>query len=75
MKTIVITAYADEAPQIEALKKVIKDFKIKYRISKSNAAESPYNPDFVAMIRQGEKDLKKGKGIKVSLAELEELCK
>ncbi|MFT4094515.1 MAG: hypothetical protein QM640_12830 [Niabella sp.] len=75
MKAINITAYTDDASQIEAIKAVIKAFKIKYSISKVQETESPYNPDFVAMIKQGEQDLKDGKGIKMSLEELENLCK
>lgn len=37
--------------------------------------ESPYNPEFVAKILQGDKDLKAGKGKKVTITELDELCK
>ncbi len=75
MKAINITAYTDDASQIEAIKAVIKAFKIKYKITKADDVESPYNPDFVAMIKQGEKDLKKGKGVKMTLGDLENLCK
>ena len=73
MQTINITAHTEDASQIEAIKAVIKAFKIKYSISKPT--DSPYNPDFVAMIKQGEKDLKNGKGISMSLTDLEKLCK
>lgn len=75
MKAINITAYTEDASQIEAIKAVIKAFKIKFSISKTTAIEKPYSPDFVAIIKQGEKDLKNGKGIKMSLEELEKLCK
>jgi phosphoribosylamine-glycine ligase len=75
MKAITITAYTEDASQIEAIKAVIKAFKIKYKISKTQITESPYDPEFVDMIKQGEKDLKNGKGIKMTLDELEDLCK
>lgn len=75
MKAINITAYTEDASQIEAIKAVFKAFKIKYKISKVQNEESPYNPEFVAMIKQGEKDLKNGKGIKMTMDELENLCK
>jgi hypothetical protein len=75
MKAINIIAYTEDQSQIEAIKAVIKAFKIKYRISKTQEAESPYDPEFVAMIKQGEKDLKNGKGIKMTLTELENLCR
>ena len=75
MKAINIIAYTEDQSQIEAIKAVIKAFKIKYRISKTQEEVSPYDPEFVAMIKQGEKDLKNGKGIKMTLTELENLCR
>jgi hypothetical protein len=75
MKAINITAYTEDASQIEAIKAVIKAFKIKYKISKVQEPASPYNPDFVAIIKKGEQDLKEGKGIVLSMRELEDLCK
>ena len=75
MKAINIKAYTDDSSQIEAIRAVIKAFKIKYSISKTTETESPYNPDFVAMIKKGEKDLRNGKGIKMSLTDLGKLCK
>lgn len=75
MKAINITAYTEDASQIEAIKAVFKAFKIKYKISNATDSEKPYKTEFVNMIMQGEEDLKKGKGIKISLDELENLCK
>ena len=73
MKAINITAYTEDASQIEAIKAVIKAFKIKYSISKVKGEESPYDPEFVAMIKQGDEDLKNGKTRTVTLAELDGL--
>ena len=64
-------AYTNDTSQINALKSVLKALKIKFEITK----EKTYNPEFVAMIKQGEQDLKEGKGIAVTLEELEQLCK
>jgi hypothetical protein len=75
MKAINITAYTEDASQIEAIKAVIKAFKIKYKISKVDDTASPYDPEFVSMIKKGEQDLKEGKGITMSIQELEDLCK
>jgi hypothetical protein len=75
MKAINIIAYTEDIAQIEAIKAVIKAFKIEYSISTPKETGTPYNPDFVAMIKQGEDDLKNGKGIKMNLDELEKLCK
>jgi hypothetical protein len=75
MKAINITAYTEDALQIEAIKAVIEAFKINYKISKVEDLESPYDPEFVAMIKKGEEDLKDGKGIIMTLKELTDLCK
>lgn len=75
MKAINITAYTEDASQIEAIKAVFKAFKIKYSISKVNESETPYNPEFVAMIKKGEKQIAEGKGIKMSVADFKDLCK
>ncbi len=72
MQTINITAHTEDPSQVEAIKAVFKAFKIKYSISKSSA---PYNPEFVAMIKKGDKDFAEGKGTKMSIAEFKELCK
>ncbi len=71
MQTINITAYTEDAAQIEAIKSVLKALKIKFEISK----EKPYNPEFVAKINQCRQDYKDGKGNVVSLEELNDLCK
>jgi hypothetical protein len=73
METIHITASSVDATQLEAIKTILKALKIKFSLKKEK--ESPYDPDFMAMIRQGEEDLKNGKGIKITMEELEELCK
>jgi hypothetical protein len=67
--TIVI--YPSTSEQTEAIKAFVKALKIKFELNK----EKPYNPEFVAKIKKGEQDLKNGKGIVMSLAELEVLCK
>ena len=72
MKAVNITAYTDDASQIEALKAFMKALKIKFELSKE---KSPYNPEFVAKIKQGDEDLKNGKGRAVTLQELDSLWK
>lgn len=42
----------------------MKALKIKFEISKENI---PYNPEFVKKIKQGDEDLKMGKGRTVTL--------
>ena len=75
MNAINITAYTDDASQIEAIKTLIKTLNIKYKISQVNEPEPPYNVEFVKQIKQGETDLNEGKGINISIDNLEDLCK
>lgn len=72
MKAVNITAYTDDASQIEAIKAFMKALKIKFELSKE---ESPYNPEFVAKIKRGDEDLKNGKGRTVTLEDLDSLWK
>lgn len=66
MKAINFTAYTEDASQIEAVKAFMKALKIKFEISK----EKPYNPEFVAKIRQSEKEIEQGKSKKVRKEDL-----
>ena len=51
----------------------MKALKIKFEVA--NKTDSPYNPESVAKIQKGDEDLKNGKGKKMTLAQLERLCK
>ncbi|WP_418893047.1 DUF2683 family protein [Limibacterium fermenti] len=72
MKTVKITAYPDDASQIEAIKAFMKALKIRYDLTKNN---EPYNEAFVKKIQQGDEDLKNGKGRTVTVEELDSLWK
>ena len=72
METVNIKAHTMDASQIEAIKAFMKALKIKFELSKE---QSPYKPEFVKKIEQGDKDLKNGKGRKVSIEELDNLWK
>ncbi len=61
MKAINITAYPEDPLQIEAIKAVIEAFKIRYRISNVKETDSPYDPDFVTMIKKEKSRLQKVK--------------
>lgn len=50
----------------------MKALGIKFEFSKE---QSPYNPEFVKKIEQGDKDLENGKGRNVTLEELDSLWK
>jgi hypothetical protein len=67
MEAINIRAYTNDNTQIDAMKAVMKALKIKFEISK----EKPYNPEFVAKIKQSEKDYKEGKFTRVKKEDLQ----
>lgn len=71
MEAINIKAFTEDTSQIQALKAFMKALKIKFELSK----EASYDPDFVAMIKKGDKQLADGKGIKMSISDFKELCK
>ncbi|TDX13652.1 DUF2683 family protein [Flavobacterium sp. S87F.05.LMB.W.Kidney.N] len=58
-----------------------KDFPVFQSLAKSlgfeivQENEKPYNPEFVQEILQGQKDIKEGRGIKMTMEELKALCK
>ena len=56
MEAINITAYTSDASQIEAIKAVLKAFKIQFEVTK----DTPYNPDFVEKVRKGRQEYKEG---------------
>ncbi len=67
----VFIAHPTNKDQINALKAVVKAFKIDFEITKEN----PYNPDFVKTVLDSEQEIKKGKGVKVSSKGFDNLWK
>ena len=61
-----------DAAQEKAVEAIFKALKVPYKKTKD---ESPYDPEFVAKIKQGEEDKKAGRGRAITIEELEELCK
>ena len=57
--------------QVTALEAFMKALKIKFEVKK----DSPYNPEFVDKILQGDADFKAGKGRRVTIDELNKLWK
>ena len=73
MEAINIKAYTADNSQIDAIKAFMKALKIKFEVAKE--IEKPYNEAFVKKIKQGDEDLKNGKGRTVTLEELDSLWK
>jgi hypothetical protein len=67
----VLIAHPTNANELGVIKAFFEALKIKFEV----AEESPYNPEFVAKIKNGQKEIAEGKGIKMSIAEFKELCK
>jgi hypothetical protein len=66
------TVYTDDKEQLKAVKAVLKALKVKFEISKD---DKPYNPEFIAKIEKGRKDILEGKGIKMSAKDIDNLWK
>ena len=71
MEAINITAYTEDISQVEAIKAMMKAFKIKFEMVKSK----PYDSEFVKKIQQGDEDFNAGKGRTITLEELNSLWK
>lgn len=67
-----ITIHPKNKKQVELIEEFLKKIKVPFEKDKD---ESPYNPEFVKKILQGDKDLKEGKGRKVTIEELNNLWK
>ncbi len=64
----VYTINVPENLDVRTVKAVLKALGVK--VIKDKKKDSPYNPEFVAKIKQGEKDLREGKGVRVTLDEI-----
>ena len=70
MEAINISAFTNDNNQINAIKAVMKAFKIKFEISK--VEDKPYNPEFVKKIKESKQQFKDGK---LSTLSLDDICK
>ena len=66
----IFIAHPETQEQINAIKAFVKALKIKFEIK-----EKPYDPEFVNMVMEADDEIKKGKGIKVTSSEFDELWK
>jgi len=63
-----ITIHPQNGEQLQAIKAVLKAMKIPFE--KLKAKESPYDPEFVKMIKESEQQVKEGKVTYLSMDEL-----
>lgn len=74
MKTAsTVIAHPASSDKLEALKAFMNALNIKFEVRQPG--KSPYDPEFVDMVLQGDKDLKEGKGKKISIDDLDALWK
>lgn len=66
------TIHFDNKEQENALVAFMKALKMKFEVSKN---DSPYNPDFVEKIKQSQKEISEGKGVRLSKSDLNNLWK
>jgi hypothetical protein len=62
------TIHTEDKEHLNALKAVLKALKVKFEISKD---DKPYNPEFVAKIKESKKQIQEGKSTKVSIDDLD----
>ena len=66
MSTISIITHPENDSQAEAIKAFLKALKIKFEVSN----DQPYNPEFVAKIKNSEQEFKDGKFTRVKKEDL-----
>jgi hypothetical protein len=64
METLIVQPTTKE--QLTAIKAFMKALKIDFKVEN----KSPYDPEFVKKILQGEEDYKNGKGVTIATADL-----
>ncbi len=70
METIIIKA--DKA-NVSKITEFLNALQVSFTIAEKE--EKPYNPEFVAMIEQNKLDIKAGKGVKMTIEQMEALWK
>ncbi|RAV27422.1 DUF2683 family protein [Sinomicrobium soli] len=72
MKPVNITAYTDDASQIEAIKAFMKALKIKFELTKE---KSPYDPAFVEKVLDSKQQAENGQVTRVKKEDLKAFLK
>lgn len=65
-----LNKYSVTMDELQAFLNGIMSNKSKRRVVSQVEEQSPYNPEYVAMINQAERDIKEGKGKKIAIADL-----
>ncbi len=68
----IVIAHPTNNEQVNALKAILKALKIKFEVKKEYEG---YDPEFVDMVLEAEKEIKAGKGKKLNSGEFDNLWK
>jgi hypothetical protein len=68
---VTLMVHPKNQKQLVAVEAVLKALHVDFK----KGDESPYDPEFVAKIKESQKQAKEGKIVSYTLAELENLCK
>lgn len=71
METIIL--HPKNKEQLNLFEQLAKALKVPFE--KNKKEHSHYNPEFVAKIQRSRKSYHEGKGVEVTIKELQELCK
>lgn len=71
MEAIKFKAFIESDSQIKELKDFMKSRKIKFEVVKIEE----YDPEFVNMVNEGQLEINKGQGLKMSASDFKDLCK
>ena len=66
METLIVQPKDKE--QLAALKAIMKALKVDFKTKKKQI--NPYNPEFIAKMKQGEEDIKAGRTTKIEPADI-----
>lgn len=67
----ILIAHPSNEEEMNTITAFFEALKIKFEVAKDN----PYDAEFVAKIERGRKDYENGKGIIITMDELNDLCK
>ena len=67
----ILIAHPSNEQEMNTIKAFFEALKIKFEVAK----DTHYDPEFVSKIERGREDYRNGKGVTISLDELNDLCK
>mgnify|MGYP006308709243 CR=1 FL=1 len=69
MESYMVKIFPENATQFDAIKAFMKTFRIKFEVED----EKTYNPEFVKMVLEAEKEIEEGKGFDMDPKDIDKL--